>query len=100
MSEPTQRTKDELFSNLGPLPDVAMRTAHDVRHLHRCAGCGQPADGRHMIFSNQRYWHGRCFGAHYGIDTLCGMPRTQLEKLTIGDVGPDAMREIMRRVYG
>lgn len=95
-----RRTADPMFSDLGPLPEIAMRSAHDVRHLHICPACGQLADGRHMIFSNKRHWHGRCFGARHGIDTLCDMPRTQLEKLTIGDIGPDAMNEIIRRLYG
>lgn len=87
----------------GPLPDPALRTAHDVRHLVTCTNsrCNQLGDDRHMIcvrsMDVRNYYHGRCFVKVFGLGALLNTPREQLETLTLGDVGPAIARAILAK---
>ena len=73
-----------------------LRTAHDVRRLACCEYCGGSGDTKNMIELQRRGWvHGRCYVAEYGIGNLLHQPMSVLEKLTLGDIGVDAMKAIL-----
>lgn len=71
------------------------------------ARCRQLGDERAMIAaraadvqstsSGIACYHGRCFARKFGFEALLALPRKQLAKLTLGDVGAYTMRAIVRR---
>lgn len=75
-----------------------LRTAHDVRRLAGCEYCGGSGDTRNMIELQRRGWvHGRCYAAEHGIDGLLHQPLRVLDKLTLADIGKDAMKAILEK---
>ena len=96
-------------ARMGPLPSPSLRLAHDVRHLVVCAfaRCRHLGDEREMVAtratefqsmsSGEACYHGRCFVQKFGLGTLLALPRRQLAKLTLGDVGAHTMRAIARK---
>lgn len=80
----------------GPLPGPVLRTAHDVRHLSACQGCDQIGDDRHMIRAEKgKLWHGRCVIRKYGFGRLLTFRKTELERLTMGDLGVHYMTRLV-----
>ena len=87
----------------GPLPGPVLRTAHDVRHLVICEGCANLGEGcanlgddRHMVRAEKgKLWHGRCVISKHGFSRLLTYPKMELERLTIGDLGPRYMGRLL-----
>jgi hypothetical protein len=42
------------------------------------------------------YWHGRCVLSEAGIEGLMKLQKNELDKLTLGDIGVEAMRAILK----
>lgn len=77
---------------LGP----TLRTAHDVRHLVVCAGCNALDDDRHMVHDiDGTHWHGRCAIRKKGFDWLLKFRKSQLSKLTLGDLESTYARRLL-----
>lgn len=92
MSVGRERTEDDLM----PLPDPELRTAHDVRKLRACYGCSKLGSKDSMIsMPAGTAMHGRCFIAKFGIAKLLQQPREETDKLTLVDIGGDAMRRLI-----
>jgi len=70
-------------------------SAHDVRHLKLCPHCRDIGDDRLMVKRDGKDWHGRCFSAAFGLDALLGLSDEQKRRLTLGDIGPDAMAKLL-----
>ena len=70
-------------------------SAHDVRHLTVCAYCNHLGDKREMLSDPRGYLHGSCFLAEYGIEELKKKPPEQLGRLTLADIGVEAMKAIL-----
>jgi hypothetical protein len=66
--------------------------AHDVRHLRICPCCQALGDDREMVTI---VMHGRCAFDHFGIGGLLKLPDEERNKLTIGDIGPAAMKVLV-----
>jgi hypothetical protein len=74
-------------------PDIS--TAHDVRHLCVCQHCREIGDDRKMIeTAYDEHMHGDCAFRALS-DLIFYLPTCELEKFTLGDVGPDAMRKLI-----
>jgi hypothetical protein len=41
--------------------------------------------------------HGRCYIARFGLDALLSLPSSQTDELTLGDIGPEAMRALLEK---
>lgn len=91
----------------GQLPHeqlITLRTAHDVRRLRTCPGCGGIGHSDAMVFAwphgkdADAYYHGRCFVAEFGFDALAGMPEEN-KKLSLGDLGVDLMRRLVAHAH-
>lgn len=67
-------------------------TAHDVRHLRVCGHCGRLGDKREMV---DGIFHGQCFIDLHGLPALLRLPAEQLDNLTLGDIGVEAMKAIL-----
>lgn len=78
----------------GPIR-IALRTAHDVRHLRVCVGCNDIGDNRAMVGTPPM--HGRCYIKRNGLQQLLWLPDEKLDRLTLNDIGPAAMRAILDR---
>lgn len=76
---------------------ATIERAHDVRHLRECSICGGIGDRRRMVCT-PCIAHGRCFEARFGIDALLDLPKTETEKLTIGDIGVKSMKALVDRI--
>lgn len=88
------KSSEKLFG--GGLPPPVLRTAHDVRHLAPCEGCGVAGDDRHMIRAGKgKLWHGRCVIRRDGFARLLKFRKTELERLTMGDLGPYYMKRLL-----
>lgn len=74
----------------GHLPDLT--TAHDVRHLGKCFGCDDLGDKRRMIYGD---WHGRCYIKTYGLSDFLLLEDDETNKLSLGDIGMDAMKGLI-----
>jgi hypothetical protein len=76
-----------------PLP---LRTCHDIRKWRGCVLCKKLGDKNQMLQSSKEtFWHGRCFAKQFGTDRLLELPREQLEKLSLGDLGLRLMRAVV-----
>jgi hypothetical protein len=80
-----------------PLPTPTLRTAHEVRHLVTCAyaKCRALGDKRNMIAVKNSHYHGRCYIRRFSYLAFLQLPRAELAKLTLGDVGVTVMRAII-----
>lgn len=79
------------FAKLLPL-----RTCHDIRSWRPCAYCLKPGSVATMIeASKDNFWHGRCFERKFGMERMLEMPRKELVKLSLGDLGVDLMKELL-----
>lgn len=73
-------------------------TAHDVRHLRPCAFCPDLGDKRRMVRATAKeYAHGKCLIAAGGLQRLLDLPQPERDKLTLEDIGVDAMRAILAK---
>ena len=72
-------------------------TSHDVRHLRVCQWCGDLGDERAMVATGPRdLAHGRCaIVVLGGVEGLLTLPQSELDKLTLGDIGPEIMRRLL-----
>lgn len=83
-----------------PPPDV--RSAHAVRLLRPCAHAGCPlkfGSSPHMIRRGAgkvvEFFHGRCFIKAHGMVAFLRLPTEELGKVSLADVGGDAMLAAM-----
>ncbi len=80
-------------------PDL--RKAHDVRHLCVCKGCGELGDDRKLLRLDSYYHiegyylHGDCAFRVLGARIL-DLPTSERNKFTLGEVGVEMMRRLMR----
>lgn len=73
-------------------------TAHDVRHLRPCAFCSDLGDRRRMVHATAKeYAHGKCLFSAGGIRRLLDLPQRERDKLTIADIGVNAMRDLIAK---
>jgi len=49
-----------------------------------------------MIAGVDGHYHGRCYIKRWGVAQLRQLPKEQQNKLTLGDIGPSAMRTLLR----
>lgn len=83
------------MTRLPALPVPQLRTAHDVRHLTACARCQRVRDQRWMAFASGRTYYGRCIVRRFGLAALVALPAAQTDKLTLGDLGVEWMRQLL-----
>ena len=81
-------------------PTMKMEKAHDVRHLRGCDHCKQIGDDRYMVYVKERglWLHGFCTVDVLGAAGLLELPEEQIGKVTIGEVGPALMRQLVDEV--
>lgn len=79
----------------GHLPDL--KTAHDVRHLDKCDVCSDLGDVRRMILAR---YHGRCYIRRFGLDDFLELPKEETDKVSLGDIGLNAMKALIERSTG
>lgn len=79
-------------------PAISIRTAHDIRRLRGCSNCGEIGDLKHMPLVNGKAMHGFCALETIGIDGVVALPKAELGKITMGEIGSVAMKEICDRV--
>jgi len=94
---------------LGSLPDPHIGTAHDVRRLVVCAHsrCRQLGNRDDMVetrskdyqstSSGRAFYHGRCYERKFGLAALLKLPKKQLTKLRLDDIGGDTARAILAK---
>ncbi len=91
--------------SLPPLADlISLDTAHDVRNLRKCGHCLDLGNKTRMIEIDTEpragKWmqlHGRCFIAAYGVEAFFALPDRETDKVCIGDVGHEIMKELVGR---
>jgi hypothetical protein len=44
----------------------------------------------------EAYWHPGCFFQQYGEQYVLDLPASERRKFTLGDIGPDLMRELLK----
>lgn len=69
--------------------------AHDVRHLTVCTHCGGIGDDRDMVRTGSGLVHGRCAHELLGVDGLLRLPKAELGKIRLDDVGADIMKRLI-----
>lgn len=69
--------------------------AHDVRHLVICKGCHDLGDKREMVPTDMEFFHARCYVTEFGEDRFLKLPRSHVESVTLGEIGPDLMRRLL-----
>lgn len=86
---------------------IRIKSTKDVRNLRHCSYCQHLGDQRRMIrgvtlndFRTQKYrtgeyLHGRCVIKIGGVELLKLLPRTETFKLTLSDIGVDAMKRLL-----
>lgn len=74
-------------------------TAHDVRHLRVCLWCGDLGDDRTMLHSSELYGdsHGRCWILKFGLNAFLDLPSSETDKITLEDIGKEAMMALLDR---
>lgn len=78
--------------------------AHDVRSLRICALCGVPGhkDGMLSRVDQQTggpaYHHGNCILVQFGLDGVKAFPLEQVSRLTLDEIGPYAMAQLVKWV--
>lgn len=76
-------------------------TAHDVRELRVClSGCNSIGDRRNMILIEGGHHHGACFIKNYGMKRFLQLPREQLDKLPLNDIGHEVMLALLGKPKG
>jgi hypothetical protein len=71
-------------------------TAHDVRHITPCDGCGGIGDDRDMIQAALRSWvHVECAFSHLGTENILALPAKERVKLRLCDVPRDVMQKLL-----
>lgn len=73
---------------------ASIERAHDVRGIRACA-CGGILSKEMSIDLDNEWFHGRCFVTLFGFSALVALPREKLNRLTLGDLGPELMRELI-----
>lgn len=72
-----------------------MDDSHSVRDLTVCDICQKIARKSTSILRGEKHFHGRCFIFQWGIEALLLLPTNDKECLTLGDIGPKAMRALI-----
>lgn len=70
---------------------VSVARAHDIRKLRVCQACGGIGAKDGMV----DHMHGRCYIATNGLAALIALPRDVTSGLTLGDIGPVAMKALI-----
>lgn len=77
--------------------NARLETVKDVRTLRECDLCTGLGHSNSMIVldGTARYVHGRCFIASQGLDAFLALPREQIIKMRLDDIGSDAMKALL-----
>lgn len=73
-------------------------SSHEVRNIAICHTCGEMGSKRNMLLLDGKYRHGRCYADIVGEAELLSLPACDLAALTLDDIGPDLMRQVLERV--
>ena len=76
---------------------VEIAKAHDVRRLRACHYCGGLGRDDCMVERNDALYHGRCFINRFGLEAFLALPTEQTHRVTLDDIGVDAMRALLDR---
>jgi hypothetical protein len=79
-------------------PTIVLQKAHDVRHLNSCAYCLAIGDRRYMPKVGGKYMHGFCALETLTVDGVLKLPRHEIGKISLGEIGPVAMKAICDRL--
>lgn len=77
-----------------PTPTISVEKAHDVRRLTACAKCGFIGDKQYMPKVDGKHIHGYCALDQIGVDGLLKLPPSEFGKVTLGEIGAEAMKEL------
>lgn len=81
-------------------PSITLRKVHDVRRLDACAHCLDIGDQRFMVRMNGALVHGGCALEIAGVPGLLALSQKDQDRLTIGEIGADAMRALIEARAG
>lgn len=80
------------------------RTAHDVRHLCVCKGCGELADDRDTVsdWSEPRpgVWHPKCFYVEFRAEGVMALSDEDQGKFRMCDLPVVDLKKLWRRADG
>lgn len=68
--------------------------AHDVRQLRLCKGCGRIGWAPDMIQTDGNDWHGDCLFKLIGVKGLRKLPKSEIGKFRLNEIGVRAMKAI------
>lgn len=71
-----------------------IQSVKDVRSLRTCGLCNGLGKAPSMINVDKGHVHGRCYLTVHGKESLLALPKEQLDRLTIGDIGWELMKEL------
>lgn len=75
--------------------DIELCTAHDVRRLEICP-CSGMGLREQMLELDGKHWHGRCAISQWGLVHICSLPKEATKGLRLNDIGPIAMKKLLR----
>lgn len=75
-----------------------MTTCHTIRNFAICPKCESFGDKHDMVRIDTGYWHGHCYLARFGLDSLLRLSTENLLNLPLREVGKDAMRAILKTI--
>lgn len=70
--------------------------AHDVRRLRVCMLCDGLGHADYMLSNSEGDMHGSCFIERHGEKRLLDFPKSETDKLCMGDIGPKSMMFLLR----
>jgi hypothetical protein len=79
-------------------PTIILEKAHDVRELRACKQCKGIGDRRFMPKVDGVYLHGFCALELVGIDGILKLPPNEIDKISLGEIGPENMKIICDRI--
>lgn len=77
-----------------------MATSHSVRRFRICPHCDSFGDSDDMVRhpETSASWHGSCWIAAFGRDSLLALPSESLLNLCLNDIGADTMKAVLRTI--
>ena len=80
--------------------EAQLKTAHDVRRLRTCAGCGGIGHPEQMLsgleaFGLAGFHHGRCVVQLLTQKQVLALPSDQRHKLRLNDTGVELLRKLL-----
>jgi hypothetical protein len=75
---------------------ISFDTCHDVRKLRGCEYCHKMGLSTNMVQPSKGvFYHGRCFERKFDVERLLELPRDQVSRLTLGDLGVTLARAVV-----